>query len=195
MKKLLSLTGVLTLVVVLFMLHLNQTKSTNNSSSVVLADESKPIISEAHAKTDSYENLDQLVEDSPLIVRGIKVSEEEPSIIRDEEGDLINTFTISNFKITKIYKNTTNKKLKQGNTIKVSEFSALDKENNILYQINEYELMKINEQYILFLRPSRDADHYFTKGITFGKVSVKNEDNVNSLINNIHKEARAKFSK
>ncbi|KLV28417.1 hypothetical protein ABW02_01355 [Niallia circulans] len=179
------LSGILTLVVVLFILPLNQSKSENSNSKKIKPTtynnrfgEIKPIISEAHAKTDSYENLALLIEDSPLIVRSIKVFEEEPSLIRDEEGYLMNEFTISSFKITKIYKNTTNKELNQNNTIKISEFSTLDKENNILYQINEYELMEKNEQYILFLRPSTDvnADHYFTKGITFGKVGVKNED-------------------
>lgn len=203
------LSGILTLVVVLFILPLNQYKSENSNSNLKAEKikpttynnrlgEIKPTISEAHAKTDSYENLAQLIEDSPLIVRGIKVFEEEPSIIRDEEGYLMNTFTISGFKITKIYKNTTNKELNQNNTIKISEFSALDKENNIIYQINEYELMEKNEQYILFLRPSTDvnADHYFTKGITFGKVGVKNEDKkLDSFIRNIHKEARVKFNK
>lgn len=68
-------------------------------------------------------------------------------------------------------------------------------ENNILYQINEYELMEENEQYVLFLRPSTDADHYFTKGVTFGKVGVKNEDKEADSLKNIHKEARAKFNK
>ncbi len=55
--------------------------------------------------------------------------------------------------------------------------------------------MDENEQYVLFLRPLTDTDHYFTKGVTFGKVGVKNEDKEADSLKNIHKEARAKFNK
>lgn len=128
-------------------------------------------------KTDAFENLEQLENESVIIVRGEKISEEETFVSRSEIDDEVNGgYTNSNFKINKVIKNGENdNKITDGNTISIFESAFYDEKTDKTYRINGYENMKEAKQYLLFLLPEQDG-MYATRAVTYGKVPLDTDD-------------------
>ena len=128
-------------------------------------------------KTDFYSSLEELENASDIIIKGEKKSETETNVIRSEiDGEVAGGYTLSNFEITKVYKNSLNdKEIKEQNTVKISEVSFYDEETRSAYTINGYQNMKKNNEYLLFLSKEEDGN-FITKAVTFGKIPLNTND-------------------
>lgn len=160
------------------------------------------------AKTDSFNNLEELENNSPIIVRGIKTDEKETEIYRSEvDGEVNGGFTLSGFKVNNVYKNSQqDTNILVGKEIQITENAYYDKQTNTAYNINGYTNMVKEKEYLLFLIPVDDGK-YATRAVTFGKVplytqkttinksSTLSEDHVQNdgVIESIFKDAREKY--
>ncbi|MDH2363875.1 hypothetical protein [Priestia megaterium] len=137
--------------------------------------ENKDVLFEG--KTDAFQNLEQLENESVIIVRGEKINEEKAYVSRSEiDGAVNGGYTNSNFKINKVIKNEENdNKITAGSTIPVFESAFYDEKTDKTYRINGYENMKEAKQYLLFLLPEQDG-MYATRAVTYGKVPLDTDD-------------------
>lgn len=153
-------------------------------------------------KTDGYASAKEMEEGVDIIVKGKKLSEDE-NIILDSEllDEPAGGYTKSSFKISQVIKNSkSDSAISVGNTIEISESEFYDKKSKTTYTINDYENMKQDEDYILYLKPV-DKELYTTAGVTFGKVPANTdetelvESDVNKPVNEVINEAQEVFAK
>ena len=150
------------------------------------------------AKTKSYENLIELENDSTLIVKGIKTSEDEPTILTDEHGGFLAGYTLSKFKISSIEKNETGNKIDIDNEITIVENEAYDKYKNEVLHIAGYTKMISEKEYLLFLYYAKGNGWYVPCGVTFGKIPFDRNERVSlskdtSLLDAIFADAHKKY--
>lgn len=141
---------------------------------------SKPSLINTHAKVvRDINNLKELENQSPIILIANKNSE-EVIIDKDINGLLNYSFTLSDFTVNEIIKNESSKEISIDKEIKVLENSAFDESENTIYTTNGYQIMEIDESYILFLFPNRTESEKFNNtyniiGVTDGKFPVKKD--------------------
>ncbi|WP_148459442.1 hypothetical protein [Anaerostipes faecis] len=128
---------------------------------------------EVSAKTDEYANLQQVEQASDLIVEGIKTDEEENVVQRDENGELLATYTLSTFKVEKVNKTSKNKSY---DIITILENEAYDENTRSIYHINGYKKMKPGKRYLLMLQKT-EKNYYVPTGVNYGKIAISNRDN------------------
>ena len=121
----------------------------------------------ADAKLDYYGNLNDVEKETEVIVLGKKIKQ-NPSTIQKNNGYVNGVYTISNFKIEKVFKGN----FKPGDVIDVYESAGIDEETGKIYHIAGYELMEKDEEYLLFLRHSETDPWYMISGLKFGKISL-----------------------
>ena len=121
----------------------------------------------ADAKLDYYRNLNDVEKETEVIVLGKKIKQ-NPSTIQKNNGYVNGVYTISNFKIEKVFKGN----FKPGDVIDVFESAGIDEETGKIYHIAGYELMEKDEEYLLFLRHSETDPWYMISGLKFGKISL-----------------------
>ena len=121
----------------------------------------------ADAKLDYYGNLDDVEKETEVIVLGKKIKQ-NPSTIQKNNGYVNGVYTISNFKIEKVFKGN----FKAGDIIVVFESAGIDEKTGKIYHIEGYELMEKDEKYLLFLRHSETDPWYMISGLKFGKISL-----------------------
>ena len=121
----------------------------------------------ADAKLDYYGNLDDVEKETEVIVLGKKIKQ-NPSTIQKNNGYVNGVYTISNFKIEKVFKGN----FKAGDIIVVFESAGIDEKTGKIYHIEGYELMEKDEKYLLFLRHSETDPWYMISGLKFGKMSL-----------------------
>ena len=121
----------------------------------------------ADAKLDYYGNLNDVEKETEVIVLGKKIKQ-NPSTIQKNNGYVNGVYTISNFKIEKVFKGN----FKPGDVIDVFESAGIDEETGKIYHIAGYELMEKDEEYLLFLRHSETDPWYMISGLKFGKISL-----------------------
>lgn len=155
------------------------------------------------AKFKGYDSLENMEIDSSLIVKAVKVDEDEPTIVM-ADGLMVSCYTISNLEISKVYKDNTTEYTSK-DTIRILENEAYNKYDNTIYHVAGYEKMKLGDEYLLFLRKSNTDDWYIPVGIVFGKVDLGDDKaarylNANeqeiidySVIDQINEDARAKY--
>ena len=119
------------------------------------------------AKIDSYRNLNDVEKETEVIVLGKKIKQ-NPSTIQKNNGYVNGVYTISNFKIEKVFKGN----FKPGDVVDVFESAGIDEETGKIYHIAGYELMEKDEEYLLFLRHSETDPWYMISGLKFGKISL-----------------------
>ena len=119
------------------------------------------------AKMDAYRNLNDVEKETEVIVLGKKIKQ-NPSTIQKNNGYVNGVYTISNFKIEKVFKGN----FKPGDVIDVYESAGIDEETGKIYHIAGYELMEKDEEYLLFLRHSETDPWYMISGLKFGKISL-----------------------
>ena len=119
------------------------------------------------AKLDAYRNLNDVEKETEVIVLGKKIKQ-NPSTIQKNNGYVNGVYTISNFKIEKVFKGN----FKAGDIIVVFESAGIDKKTGKIYHIEGYELMEKDEKYLLFLRHSETDPWYMISGLKFGKISL-----------------------
>lgn len=130
---------------------------------------------EVSAKTDEYASLQQVEKASDLIVEGIKMDEEKNVIQRDENGELLATYTLSTFKVEKVNK-TSKSKNKSYDIITILENEAYDENTRSIYHINGYKKMKPGKRYLLMLQKT-EKNYYVPTGVNYGKIAISNRDN------------------
>lgn len=128
------------------------------------------------AKTEYFSNMTELEKKSPIIVKGKKVRENRPTIIRDSQGQIVFIYTLSTFEVTEIYKNNTKMNIKNRQRIPIIENEAYDRKTRTNYHIASYLKMQINNEYILFLEYSDYDKWYVPKAVTFGKIPLDPEE-------------------
>ena len=119
------------------------------------------------AKLDAYRNLNDVEKETEVIVLGKKIKQ-NPSTIQKNNGYVNGVYTISNFKIEKVFKGN----FKAGDIIVVFESAGIDEKTGKIYHIEGYELMEKDEKYLLFLRHSETNPWYMISGLKFGKISL-----------------------
>ena len=124
----------------------------------------------ADAKLDYYGNLDDVEKETEVIVLGKKIKQ-NPSTIQKNNGYVNGVYTISNFKIEKVFKGN----FKPGDVVDVFESAGIDEETGKIYHIEGYELMEKDEKYLLFLRHSETDPWYMISGLKFGKISLSDK--------------------
>jgi hypothetical protein len=130
------------------------------------------------AKTDGYENREQLTIASDCIIVGTKTGEETSLDIKNEFGGIGLVGTISEFSITRVIKNDTSNTLRKGAKIRIFENEGYNKKSNTIYHVNGYLKMGTGKKYILYLRYSPTDNWYTPMGVTFGKIPIDKSEKV-----------------
>lgn len=123
------------------------------------------------AKIKEYINLEDLEKDSELIVIAKKISQEKPTIFRNDGKHISHVHTKSNFVVLKSFKGLLN----INDNFSILESEAYDETTKTNIHVASYEMMKENNEYILFLRKSETVDSYLILAINFGKTPVEEE--------------------
>lgn len=131
--------------------------------------EEAPTDMSVEAKVDEYYSLESIENSVEIIVKAEKVSEEEPVIWRDGQGNVYFVGMIGNVKISNIYKDESNQDIKIGSTIPIFENEAYDAEKNVIYHVADYKKMSIGKEYMLFLDYSEDDNWYVPCSAIWGK--------------------------
>nr|WP_312024982.1 hypothetical protein [Listeria marthii] len=129
----------------------------------------------AEAKTDGFDNEEELSKASNVIVIGSLSKRGESQVDRDAEGGILAVYRMSDFKIAKVIKNDTKESLAEDTIIPIYENEGHDEKTNTTYHIAGYEKMENKETYMLFLTYDSDYKYYVPVGVNFGKMNVDSE--------------------
>lgn len=133
------------------------------------------------AKCISFASLEEMENYCDTIIKGVRLNDEE-SVIKKSDGQVVSTYTLSQFQISEVYKDASGE-LKAGDIITVLENEAYDKEDNIIYHVAGYNMMVSDEPYLLFVREHTMSDglrYYVSAGINAGTVSLSNDGRTTS---------------
>ncbi|EAE7960249.1 hypothetical protein LRH74_001034 [Listeria monocytogenes] len=129
----------------------------------------------AEAKTDGFDNEEELSKASNVIVIGSLSKRGDSQVDRDAEGGILAVYRMSDFKIAKVIKNDTKESLAEDNIIPIYENEGHDEKTNTTYHVAGYEKMENKETYMLFLTYDSDYKYYVPVGVNFGKMNVDSE--------------------
>ena len=148
---------------------------------------------EVEAKTESYESLAEMEKDADVILRAVRLDQEEP-VWNGSSG-----YTLSQVKISKIYEDKTGS-LSLDDVIKVMENEVYDAASNTVFHVAGYNMMVFGDEYLLFLKKDKLPDgteYYVACGVNYGTISTttdgrdispKNPNGVEMLDIGIYKE-------
>jgi len=120
------------------------------------------------AKTVSYASLAEMEQDADVILRAVRLDQEEP--VWDRGWG----YTLSQVRISRIYKDKTGS-LSVDEDITVLENEVYDAASDKVYHIAGYRMMVFGDEYLLFLKKDRLPDgteHYVSCGVNYGTVST-----------------------
>lgn len=151
------------------------------------------------AKVDSYESLDEIENAVSVIAKVKKISEDQPMVRKNSQGEMLFTGTIGNVEVIEIYKDTSGKAIKVFDSLLILENETYSKTENINYHIAGYKKMEENKEYMLFLNYSEDDGWYVPCSAIWGKYLLDlNEDILfqeeNTSLDNIWGEVIDKYS-
>ena len=132
----------------------------------------KSVIDEA--KLVAYENADEVIDDSVLIVRVKKISETAKEY--PLENGIVDRFTLSTVKIIEVYKNTHDAEIVEGSKIEILESQWTDEENKTVHHTAGYLKMKTGNEYLLCLGYNPSVDNYYPTGLLCGKIPVDSRE-------------------
>lgn len=149
-----------------------ETNANKNASDTVLSEQTRI---EVEAKTDGFVDLNDLVERTPIIVKGIRGEDVRTEVHKSKINEsIIGGYTVADFKITEVYKNEmANVKINPENSISVAELNF--ESEGTIYSVNGYEKMNRNDEYLLFLIEEQEGV-FATRGVTFGKVPLSSDN-------------------
>jgi hypothetical protein len=130
------------------------------------------------AKTLSFEALTEMEDFSDLIIKGIRMEQETPDITY-ENGIRISGYTFSQTEISEIYKDVEGV-LNVGDNITILENEYYIPEENTAYHVAGYNMMRIREEYLLFLKGNIHPDgfaYYVAAGVNYGTVALNVDNN------------------
>ncbi len=120
------------------------------------------------AKTESYESLAEMEKDADVILRAVRLDQEEP-VWNGSSG-----YTLSQVKISKIYEDKTGS-LPLDDVIKVMENEVYDAASNTVFHVAGYNMMVVGDEYLLFLKKDKLPDgteYYVACGVNYGTIST-----------------------
>ena len=123
---------------------------------------------EVEAKTESYESLAEMEKDADVILRAVRLDQEEP-VWNGSSG-----YTLSQVKISKIYEDKTGS-LSLDDVIKVMENEVYDAASNTVFHVAGYNMMVFGDEYLLFLKKDKLPDgteYYVACGVNYGTIST-----------------------
>ena len=123
---------------------------------------------EVEAKTESYESLAEMEKDADVILRAVRLDQEEP-VWNGSSG-----YTLSQVKISKIYEDKTGS-LPLDDVIKVMENEVYDEASNTVFHVAGYNMMVVGDEYLLFLKKDKLPDgteYYVACGVNYGTIST-----------------------
>ena len=123
---------------------------------------------EVEAKTESYESLAEMEKDADVILRAVRLDQEEP-VWNGSSG-----YTLSQVKISKIYEDKTGS-LSLDDVIKVMENEVYDAASNTVFHVAGYNMMVYGDEYLLFLKKDKLPDgteYYVACGVNYGTIST-----------------------
>ena len=123
---------------------------------------------EVEAKTESYESLAEMEKDADVILRAVRLDQEEP-VWNGNSG-----YTLSQVKISKIYEDKTGS-LSLDDVIKVMENEVYDAASNTVFHVAGYNMMVFGDEYLLFLKKDKLPDgteYYVACGVNYGTIST-----------------------
>jgi len=146
---------------------------TEKVASIVKSEKTTKVMN-SHGKTDDFENIEELENSTPIIVRGVKTQVLNTDFDTSKvTGEIVSGYTESEFKILEVIKNEeNNEKIKVDSNISVGEM-AFENEGTI-YTINGYQEMKDDKEYLLYLV---EQDGLFApRGVVFGKIPLDSQE-------------------
>lgn len=158
------------------------------------------------AKTDGFASLNELEDEASIIVKGVRL-ENQDTVIKKSGENILSAYTFSEIEIKNVYKNSSSQ-VSEGDVITILENEAFDEDSNIVYHIAGYNMMVEGNEYILFLRENEinNKTYYVSVGVNYGTVSVEEDGRTkvyntregNSTVSfeeyeNIWEEAREKY--
>lgn len=161
-----------------------------------------PKIKTTGAKYSSTESLEDLESESELIVRAIKVEEENKIVVTPSTSDpnikYEDPVTLSTFKIEEIYYDQTNT-FHESDKFVVEEFAGYTTNfltgSKTLITPEEYTLTKQDNSYILFLRKSKSSPgNYIIFANHFGKFTFNSSEKT-SIINKFNEKDSSVYQK
>ncbi|MFD2114806.1 hypothetical protein ACFSTH_09305 [Paenibacillus yanchengensis] len=134
---------------------------------------------EISAMSVTHKDLNELESRSELIVTGVPLDSEN-HVVTDEDGFVQEGFTITSFKIDGVYSDKMEKKIKEGDIIKVAEpVYTIDnglKPGQTEFVIEDYKKMKQSNRYILVLKPDVNyPDLNVIVGVKEGQYSLDSD--------------------
>ncbi|MEK3993242.1 MULTISPECIES: hypothetical protein [unclassified Psychrobacillus] len=192
MKKILAITGVLCVFLVGFLIFDNKEEKSANSDEQFdngMADHLFDGNLILDAKMDEFPDLNTVESQTDIIVIGKKVKQEEPTIKYSQEGRIDIAYTLSNFSIEKVISGNS---VTPGTEITILENEAYNEKEDVTYNIAGYELMKTDNEYLLFLRQSETDPYYLVTGVNYGKVPLQDET---SVLKNSLQKAKSDYAK
>jgi len=135
---------------------------------------------EIAAKIVTFDNAADLENSSKLVISGVPLTSEN-HVIYDDQGFTQETFTITEFKINKVFANKSDTGYKEGDTIKVAEpLYTIDKgikPGKLRFSVDGYQQMKPNKKYLLILKPDLiHPDMFVILGTNEGKHNIDGTD-------------------
>lgn len=125
------------------------------------------------AKLPEFKSAEDVINNSELIVKVSKISEEPVSY--DLGDGKYDNFTLSSVKIEKVIKPMEGKDINKGDVIKIVESEWTDAEGAI-HHIENYSKMGNDKKYTLYLGYNPDVDNYYPIGMLYGKVPVDSSE-------------------
>ena len=139
------------------------------------------------SKMREYNELNDVESESDVIIVAEKIKQSEPIVERDELGNLLIVYTLSDVKVEKVIQGD----IEPNTTISVFENEGYDDKTAMNYHIAGYEMMKTGNKYLLFLRKSKTHDNYIPSGLSYGKVPLGEEQ---SQLRNSINSANTEYS-
>lgn len=152
-----------------------------------LKKDSKMPISESQSFMKIYNNLDEIEEDSEIIVQVKALEGSEQEIYLNDLGEPGIGYTYTPVKILKIYKDHFG--LKDTEELKVMEFSCImeNPDGSKYMQTGQgYRPMKVGNEYLLFLHYTKLKDMFYPTGQYQGKYAIDrilSSDTITDLTN------------
>lgn len=153
------------------------------------------------AKLETIDSLDKMEGKSKLIIKGTKTEVIDQIQHQDPQTkEVVDRYSISNIEVIEVFKDETGQDFKQGDNIIVRENSWI--EDGVTYQVEGYQLMEDNDEYLLFLGENNKGDYFYPRGVIYGKVEVNkpfmgldfnSADSSNFAVNDIHNQALSKY--
>lgn len=179
-KKIIIISGIAVAVSIIgtgiYFLQNKSDNNKNNNSIEITSQVKKGTDVGVCAKTDSYQSVEELEADADLIVRGVKVKQNDPVITYYDE-EPTSGYTLSDFCVKEVLKDE-GKNIQENDTISILENEFTDENMNITYHVAGYSMMDEQNEYMLYLTANtfeNGVAYYTPLAVNYGITSLGDE--------------------